>query len=88
MRRDNEAFVCERHPMPSIDDTIQDIERNFFSKIDLDMAYHQIQLYSDFREIATFSAPGKTKDPLGGGVNMASEKLQQIMNQVIQEHTT
>lgn len=67
MRRDNEAFVCECHPVPSIDDTIEDIEGgNFFSKIDLDMIYHQIQLYSDFIEIATFSAPGETKDPCVG----------------------
>ncbi|XP_062844794.1 uncharacterized protein K02A2.6-like [Trichomycterus rosablanca] len=88
MRRANVAIVRERHPVPTIDETIQEMAGGkYFSKIDLNMAYHQVELHPDSREITTFAAPGGLYryKRLLFGVNMASEKFQQIISQVIKD---
>ena len=59
---------------------------SFFSKLDLAMAYHQVELHPESREITTFAGPDGLYryKCLLFGVNMASEKFQQIISQVIQ----
>lgn len=55
MRRANEAVICEKHPMPAIEDVepqLKDASR--FSIVDLLQAYHQIELDEKSREITTF----------------------------------
>ena len=74
--------------MPTIDETIQEMAGGkYFSKIDLNMAYHQVELHPDSREITTFAAPGGLYryKRLLFRVNMASEKFQQIISQVIKD---
>lgn len=44
--------------MPTIDETIQEITgEKYFSKIHFNIAYHQIKLHPDSREIITFATP-------------------------------
>ncbi|XP_062403787.1 uncharacterized protein K02A2.6-like [Sardina pilchardus] len=88
MRRANAAIIRERHPVPTIEETIQEMAGGkFFTKVDLNMAYHQVELHPDSREITTFAAPGGLYryKRLVFGVNMASEKFQQIISQVIKD---
>ena len=45
MREANMAIKREKHPMPTIDDLIFDLnESKVFSKLDLTNAYHQLEL--------------------------------------------
>ena len=61
----------EKHPVPTIEETLPEIsEANMFSKLDLNMAFHQIGLASESRD--------HYKRPLFG-VNMAKEKFQHII---------
>ena len=50
-----------------------------FSKLDLNMAYHQVELHPDSREITTFAGSNGLYQykQLFSGVNMATEKCQQ-----------
>ena len=58
MRQPNQAIICERHPVPTVEETIQEMSGGkVFSKLDLNMAYHQVELHPDSREIATFAGP-------------------------------
>ena len=55
MRLANEAFKRVRHPIPTVDDV--SIELNgaqYFSKLDLSQAYHQLELDEASRYIITF----------------------------------
>jgi hypothetical protein len=86
MRRANEAIVRERHPIPTLEETIQEMSGGkVFSKLDLNMAYHQIALSPESRDITTFATPtGLYRyKRLLFGVNMATEKFQAIISQVI-----
>ena len=58
MRQPNQAIIRERHPVPTVEETIQEMSGGkVFSKLDLNMAYHQVELYPDSREITTFAGP-------------------------------
>ena len=55
MRQANMAVKRERYPIPTIDEVLQDLnQRKFFSKLDLNSAYHQIELSPESRDITTF----------------------------------
>lgn len=44
----------ERHPIPTIDEVLQDMSRSkVFSKLDLSLGYHQIELSEESRGITT-----------------------------------
>ena len=44
LRQANMAVTRERHPILNIDEVLQDLYRSkFFSKLDLNSAYHQIE---------------------------------------------
>ena len=55
MRRANEAILRERHPIPTIDEITQGMNRSsVFSKLDLKWGYHQLELTPESRDITTF----------------------------------
>ena len=64
MRRANEAIVRERHPIPTVDEVLQDMtQSSVFSKLDLKWGYHQLELSEESRDIITFSThAGLTRD--------------------------
>ena len=56
MRRANEAIQRERHPIPTIDEVLLDMNQStVFSKLDLKWGFHQIELAEESRGITTFS---------------------------------
>lgn len=55
VRQDNRAVKRERYPIPTTDEVLQDLNpRKFFSKLDLNSSYHQIELSPESRDITTF----------------------------------
>ena len=75
MRQANQAIVREKHPVPTVEETLQGFSyANIFSKLDLNMAFYQIELHPDSRDITAFAAPDglyKYKQLLFG-MNMAN----------------
>ena len=88
MRQANQAIVREKHPSPTVEETLQEVScAKIFSKLDLNMAFHQIELHPVSRDISTFAAPNGLRryKRLLFGINMATEKFQQIVQQVIKD---
>ena len=55
MRRPNQAVIRERHPIPSVDELLQDMNQSrIFSKIDLREGFNQYVLTPESRDITTF----------------------------------
>ena len=55
MRRANEAIVRERHPIPTIEEVLYDLNgRTVFSKLDLKWGFHQIEREAESHEVTTF----------------------------------
>ena len=49
------AVKRERYPVPTIDEVLQDLNQSkFFSKLDTNSAYHQIEMTPESRDITTF----------------------------------
>ena len=72
-------------PMPTVDEVLESLNGStVFSKLDLRLGFHQIELDKESRDITTFA----THDGLFRykrllfGVNSAPEKCQQIIRQV------
>jgi len=86
MRQANRAILGEKHPVPTVQETLQEIsEANVFSKLDLNIAFHRIELHPDSRNITMFAASDglyRYKRFLFG-VNMATEKFQQLIWQIL-----
>ena len=56
MRRANEAIIRERHPIPTIDEVLEQLNGStVFSKIDLLWGFHQVEHSEDSRSITTFA---------------------------------
>ena len=56
MRCANKAIIWERHPIPTIDEVLNDMqEGSVFSKLDLKWGYHQIEFSTESRAITTFA---------------------------------
>jgi len=50
MRQANRAILREKHPVPTVEETLQEISgANVFSKLIPNMAFHQIELHPDSR---------------------------------------
>ena len=48
MRRANEAIIRERHPIPTVEELLHDLNGStVFSKVDLKWGFHQILLGED-----------------------------------------
>lgn len=85
MRRANEAIIRERHPIPTVEEVLQDLSGNsVFTELDFRSGYHQIELSEDSRHITTFvTHKGLFRyKRLLFGVNAAPEKFQNIIEQV------
>ena len=52
IRQANTAVIRERHPIPTVDEVIQRMNGStVFTKLDLQCAYHQLELEEKSREI-------------------------------------
>ena len=88
MRKANAAIIRERIPIPTVDEVLENLNGSaVFSKLDLCLGFHQIELEEGSRDITTFA----THDGLfrykrlSFGVNSAPEKYQQIVSQVVSD---
>ena len=88
MRKANQAIVRERIPIPTVDEVIENLNGSaVFSKLDLRLGFHQIELDEESRDITTFAThEGLFRyKRLSFGVNSAPEKYQQIIRQVVSD---
>ena len=88
MRQANQAILREKHPVSTVEETLQEISRvKVFTKLDLNMSFYQIKLHPDSRDISTFAAPNGLYryKCLLFGINIVTEKFQQIIWQVIKD---
>ena len=86
MRRANEAIIRERHPIPTIEEVLYDLNGStVFSKLDLKWGFHQVELEEESREITTFvTHRGLYRyKRLMFGISSAPEKYQRIISDVI-----
>ena len=87
MRRVNEAILRQRHPIPTIEEILQDLTGGtVFTKLDLKYGYHQLELDPESRPITTFvthSGMYRYKR-LCFGINTAAEIYQYEIHRVIQ----
>ncbi|XP_028414242.1 uncharacterized protein K02A2.6-like [Dendronephthya gigantea] len=86
MRQVNTAVIRERYPIPTIEESLQDLNgAAVFSKLDLKWGYHQIELDEKSRELTTFT----THDGLYRykrllfGISAAPEIYQHAIQQVL-----
>jgi len=87
MRVGNTSVKRVRHPIPTIDELLQDMNSsNIFSKLDVTWAYHQIELKPESREITTLVTHNGLfrYKRLMFGVICAPEMYQKVMQQVLQ----
>ena len=88
MREANKTIVRERQPIPTVEETVQEMGgMNVFTKLDLNMAFHQLELHPQSRYITTFAAPNGLYryKRLVFGLNMASVKFNHIIRHVVQD---
>ena len=86
MRRANDAILREKLPIPTLDEVLEELNRStVFSKLDMNMGFHQIELKEGSRDITTFSAGDSLfhYKRLSFGVNSAPEIYQNIVRQTI-----
>ena len=86
MRCANEAIQREKLPIPTVDEVLEEINGStVFSKLDMNMGFHQIELEEASRDITTFSAGDSLfrYKRLSFGVNSAPERYQNIVRQTI-----
>ena len=84
MRCANKAIQRERFPLHNIDETLE--QMNVFLKLDLAQAFHQVELVSDSKYIATFATNSDLfrHKRLIFIVNSAPETYRRIIQQVIE----
>ena len=85
MRQANTAILRERHPQPTIEDLLNDLNgARYFSKLDLTAAYHQLELDEQSRYITTFTThKGLVQyKRLNFGTSSASEIFQSTIQSV------
>ena len=85
-RQANRAILREKHPVPTVEKTLEEISSaKLFSKLDFNMAFHQIELASESRDATTFASHDSLYryKRLLFGLNMATEKFQNLIWQVL-----
>ena len=56
MRKANKAVRREKHPMPTLDELVTDLNgATVFTNLDLTSGYHQLELHPESRRITTFT---------------------------------
>ena len=86
MREANTAVVRERHPIPTVDEVLEELkDSTLFSRLDLRWGFHQIELDETSRYITTFSThEGLFQyNRLNFGITSAPEVFQRIVQQVL-----
>ncbi|XP_055584741.1 uncharacterized protein K02A2.6-like [Uranotaenia lowii] len=86
MRDDNKAIVPQHHPLPIFDEIIPHLnDCKYFSKIDLNKAFHQVELGEESRPITTFASHNGyfRYKRLTFGMNCAAEVFQNIIERVL-----
>lgn len=86
MRRVNEAVAREHHPLPTIENFLPQLENAvYFSKLNIEQAFHQVEISEKSREITTFiTKRGLFRyKRLMFGINCAPEIFQKIMEQIL-----
>ena len=86
MRQANEAIVRERHPIPTIEDVLHQVNgAKVFSKLDLIKGYHQLTLDEESRPITTFvTHKGLFRyKRLSFGINTESEIFQNEIQKLL-----
>jgi len=88
MRIANTAIERERHPIPTVDEVLSDLNgATVFSKIDLKWGYHQIELSPESRHVTTFTTHTGLYQykRLMFGINAAPEHYQRIIRNLLQD---
>ena len=86
MHLPNTAIERERHPQPTIDDLVTELNGAcYFNKLDLNSAYHQLELDESSHYITTFTTHQGLfcYKRLNFGTSSASEVFQSTMQQVL-----
>ncbi|KAJ1119863.1 hypothetical protein NDU88_008048 [Pleurodeles waltl] len=86
MRLPNKAIKRERHITPTMDDIIADLNgAQWFSKLDLNAGYHQLELDPESRNITTFSTHVGLRryKRLSFGVSSAAEVFQNAIRETL-----
>ena len=87
MRRANTTVEYVRYPIPTVQETIQDLDGcTVFSKIDLRMGYHQVELTDESRDITIFITDEELFrfKRLMFGISSAAEMFQHIIRQLLE----
>ena len=87
MRAANKAIKRERHPMPTTEEIIHEMNGStVFSRLDLKQVFHQLELDEESRYITTFSTHVGLRryKRLMFGVNSAPEMFQHTMRELLQ----
>lgn len=86
MRAPNKAILRTRHIIPTIEDLVVDLNgAKYFSKLDMNQGYHQLELAPESRYITTFSTHrGLFRyKRLNFGMNCASEIFDDVIRQTV-----
>ena len=86
MRAANQAIERERHPVPTVEDLIVDLNgATVFSKIDLDQGYHQLKVEENCQSVTSFVPHFGLfhYKRLSLGVNSAAEIFQKSIEEVL-----
>ena len=86
MRRVNEAIERERHPIPTIEEVLHDLNGStVFSKLDLKWGFHQVELETESRRITAFITHRGLFQykRLMFGITSAPDKYQKIVKDVL-----
>ena len=87
MRQANSAIVRERHPIPTVDEILHDLNRGTVStKLDIKWAFHQVELSEESRQITTFAThKGLFRyKRLIFEISCTPEMYQRVMRQVLE----
>ena len=87
MRRANAAVIRERHPIPTLEETLQALNGAVvFSKLDLRWGYHQVELHPESRVLTTFATHKGLKryKRLIFGLSSAPEMYQYVVQHTLQ----
>ncbi len=86
MRAPNKAILRTRHIIPTIEDLVVDLKgAKYFSKLDMNQGYHQLELAPESRYITTFSTRrGLFRyKRLNFGMNCAAEIFDDVIRQTV-----
>ena len=86
MRQANQAVLREKYPIPTVEEVVQDFNLNtIFSKLDIKLAYHQIVLGPEWRQITIFMTHMYRYKRLMYNISNAPEMYYNILQQTLDE---